>query len=334
MGKINIGINGFGRIGRLVTRSIMAYHKDDINIVGVNDLMDAETLAYLFKRDSVHGTYPGEVSYTDNSITIDGMEIGISSEKDPSNLKWDERGADFIVESTGLFRTKEAASKHLEAGAEKVVISAPAKGDGDVKTVVLGVNEEIIDDSARIYSNASCTTNCLAPMVKVLNDAFGLEKGFMTTTHAYTGSQNILDGPHKDPRRGRTAAQNLVPTTTGAAQAVELVLPEMEGKLDGSAIRVPVPDGSLTDLTAILGKDVTVEQVDQAFKDAANGAMKGVLAYSEEELVSTDILGDPHSCIYDSGFTKANGNLVKILAWYDNEAGYSARTVDLIKKIA
>ncbi|PAU93682.1 type I glyceraldehyde-3-phosphate dehydrogenase [Aliifodinibius salipaludis] len=334
MSKINIGINGFGRIGRLVTRSIMAYHKDDINIVGVNDLMDAETLAYLFKRDSVHGTYQGDVSYTDNSITIDGMEIGISSEKDPADLKWGERGADIIVESTGLFRTKEAASKHLEAGAEKVIISAPAKGDGDVKTVVLGVNEEIIDDSAQIYSNASCTTNCLAPMVKVLNDAFGLEKGFMTTTHAYTGSQNILDGPHKDPRRGRTAAQNLVPTTTGAAQAVELVLPEMEGKLDGSAIRVPVPDGSLTDLTATLSKDVTVEEVDQAFKDAANGVMKGVLGYSEEELVSTDILGDPHSCIYDSGFTKANGNLVKILAWYDNEAGYSARTADLIKKIA
>jgi len=334
MAKINIGINGFGRIGRLVTRSIMAYHKDEINIVGVNDLMDAETLAYLFKRDSVHGTYQGEVSYTDNSITIDGMEIGISSEKDPANLKWDERGADIIFESTGLFRTKEAASKHLEAGAEKVIISAPAKGDGDVKTVVLGVNEEIIDDSAQIYSNASCTTNCLAPMVKVLNDSFGLEKGFMTTTHAYTGSQNILDGPHKDPRRGRTAAQNLVPTTTGAAQAVELVLPELEGKLDGSAIRVPVPDGSLTDLTATLSQDVTVEEVHQAFKDAANGAMKGVLGYSEEELVSTDILGDPHSCIYDSGFTKANGNLVKILAWYDNEAGYSARTADLIKKIA
>lgn len=334
MGKINVGINGFGRIGRLVTRSILAYHKDEINIVGVNDLMDAETLAYLFKRDSVHGTYQGEVSFTDNSLTIDGMEIGISSEKDPANLKWDERGADIIVESTGLFRTKESASKHLEAGAEKVIISAPAKGDKDVKTVVLGVNEDVIDDDTQIYSNASCTTNCLAPMVKVLNDSFGLEKGFMTTTHAYTGSQNIVDGPHKDPRRGRTAAHNLVPTTTGAAQAVELVLPELEGRLDGSAIRVPVPDGSLTDLTAILSKEVTVEQVDQAFKDAANGAMKGVLAFTEEELVSTDILGDPHSCIYDSGFTKANGTLVKILAWYDNEAGYSARTADLIKKIA
>ncbi len=334
MAKINIGINGFGRIGRLVTRSILAYHKDDINIVGINDLMDAETLAYLFKRDSVHGTYQGEVSASEDSITIDGMEIGISSERDPANLKWGERGADIIVESTGLFRTKEGASKHLEAGAEQVIISAPAKGDKDVKTIVLGVNDDEIDGSANIYSNASCTTNCLAPMVKVLDDAFGVEKGFMTTTHAYTGSQNILDGPHKDPRRGRTAAANLVPTTTGAAQAVGLVLPHLDGKLDGSAVRVPVPDGSLTDLTAVVEKDATVEEVHEAFRNAANGAMKGVLEYSEEELVSTDILSNPHSCIYDSGFTKADGKLVKILAWYDNEAGYSARTADLIKKIA
>lgn len=333
MGKINVGINGFGRIGRLVARSILAYHKDEINIVGINDLTDAETLAYLFKRDSVHGTFDGEVEATEDSITINGMEIGITAERDPADLKWDERGADVIVESTGLFRTKDAASKHLEAGASKVIISAPAKGDKDVKTVVLGVNDDIIDDEVQIYSNASCTTNCLAPMVKVLNDSFGLEKGFMTTTHAYTGSQNILDGPHKDLRRGRTAAHNLVPTTTGAAQTVELVLPELAGRLDGSAIRVPVPDGSLTDLTAIVNEEVTVEQVDQAFKDAANGSMKGVLGYSEEELVSTDILGDPHSCIYDSGFTKTNGTLVKILAWYDNEAGYSARTADLITKI-
>lgn len=334
MAKINIGINGFGRIGRLVTRSILAYHKDDINIVGINDLMDVETLAYLFKRDSVHGTYQGDVSTSDDTLTIDGMEIGISSERDPSNLKWGERGADIIVESTGLFRTKEDASKHLEAGAEQVIISAPAKGDKDVKTIVLGVNGDEIDGSAKIYSNASCTTNCLAPMVKVLDDAFGVKKGFMTTTHAYTGSQNILDGPHKDPRRGRTAAQNLVPTTTGAAQAVGLVLPHLDGKLDGSAVRVPVPDGSLTDLTAVVEQDVTVDEVHEAFRKAANGAMKGVLEYSEEELVSTDILGNPHSCIYDSGFTKADGNLVKILAWYDNEAGYSARTADLITKIA
>lgn len=334
MAKINIGINGFGRIGRLVTRSIMAYHKDEINIVGINDLMDTRTLAYLFKRDSVHGTYEGDVSTSDDSITIDGMEIGISSERDPANLKWDQRGADIVVESTGLFRTKKDAAKHLEAGAEKVIISAPAKGEEEVKTIVLGVNEEKIDQDTQIYSNASCTTNCLAPMVKVLDDAFGIEKGFMTTTHAYTGSQNILDGPHKDLRRGRTAAHNLVPTTTGAAQAVGLVLPHLDGKLDGSAIRVPVPDGSLTDLTALVEKDVTVDEVHEAFRNAAEGAMKGVLEYSEEELVSTDILSNPHSCIYDSGFTKADGKLVKVLAWYDNEAGYSARTADLITKIA
>ncbi|HKK46393.1 MAG TPA: hypothetical protein VJ964_12790, partial [Balneolaceae bacterium] len=242
--------------------------------------------------------------------------------------------ADIVVESTGLFRTREAAAKHLEAGASKVIISAPAKGDKDVKTIVLGVNEDEIDPKTEIYSNASCTTNCLAPMVKVLDDAFGLEKGFMTTTHAYTGSQNIVDGPHKDWRRGRTAAHNLVPTTTGAAQAVGLVLPHLNGKLDGSAVRVPVPDGSLTDLTALVEKEVTVDEVQEAFRNAANGRMKGVLEYTEEELVSTDIISNPHSCIFDSGFTKADGKLVKILAWYDNEAGYSARTADLITKIA
>jgi glyceraldehyde 3-phosphate dehydrogenase len=261
------------------------------------------------------------------------MEIGISSERDPANLKWDERGADIIVESTGLFRTKDDASKHLEAGAEKVIISAPARG-GDVKTIVLGVNDDKIDDDTKIYSNASCTTNCLAPMVKVLDDTFGVQQGFMTTIHAYTSSQQIVDGPHKDLRRGRAAAYNIVPTTTGAAKAVGLVLPHLDGKLDGSAVRVPVPDGSLTDLTAIVEKNVSVDEVHKAFKKAANGPMKGVLQYSEEELVSTDILGNPYSCIYDVGFTKTDGKLVKILGWYDNEAGYSARTADLIAKIA
>lgn len=334
MAKIKVGINGFGRIGRLVARSIMAYHKDEIEIVGVNDLTDAETLAHLFKRDSVHGRYDGEVSATGNSITIDGMEIGISAERDPAQLKWDERGADIVVESTGLFRTREDAAKHVEAGASKVIISAPAKGDKDVKTIVLGVNDDEITSDAQIYSNASCTTNCLAPMVKVLDDAFGVQKGFMTTTHAYTGNQNIVDGPHSDWRRGRAAAYNIVPTTTGAAKAVGLVLPHLDGKLDGSAIRVPVPDGSLTDLTAQLDSEPSVEEVHDAFRKAANGPMKGVLEYSEEELVSTDILSNPHSCIYDSGFTKTDGNLVKILAWYDNEAGYSARTADLITRIA
>ncbi len=332
MSKIKVGINGFGRIGRLVARSILAYHKDSIEIVGINDLTDAKTLAHLFKRDSVHGTFKGSVSFTDNSLTIDGHKIHISSERDPSNLGWDDLGAQVVVESTGFFRSKEAASKHLEAGAEKVIISAPAQG-GDVKTIVLGVNDDEIDDDIQIYSNASCTTNCLAPMAKVLDDSFGLEKGFITTIHAYTSSQQIVDGPHKDLRRARAAAYNIVPTTTGAAKAVGLVLPHLDGKLDGSAVRVPVPDGSLTDFTALVNKDVTDADVHRAFKKAAEGPMKGVLEYSEEELVSTDILGNPHSCIYDSGFTKTDGKLVKLLGWYDNEAGYSARTADLITRI-
>lgn len=332
MSKIKVGINGFGRIGRLVARSILAYHNDEIEIVGINDLTAAKTLAHLFKRDSVHGTYDGDVSSTDNSITIDGHKIHVSSERDPAELGWDDLGAQVVVESTGFFRTREAASKHLEAGAEKVIISAPAQG-GDVKTVVLGVNDEEIEDDIQIYSNASCTTNCLAPMAKVLDDSFGLEKGFITTIHAYTSSQQIVDGPHKDLRRARAAAYNIVPTTTGAAKAVGLVLPHLDGKLDGSAVRVPVPDGSLTDFTALVSKEVTEQEVHDAFKEAANGPMKGVLEYSEEELVSTDILGNPHSCIYDSGFTKADGKLVKLLGWYDNEAGYSARTADLITRI-
>lgn len=333
MSKIKVGINGFGRIGRLVTRSIFAYHRDQIEIVGVNDLTDAHTLAHLFKHDSVHGTFNGEVSASDDSITIDGMEIGITAERDPSALKWDERGAEIVVESTGLFRHLEDAEKHLEAGAGKVIISAPAKTKG-VKTVVLGVNDDIIDDETRVYSNASCTTNCLAPMVKVIDEAFGLEKGFMTTIHAYTGDQQLVDGPHRDLRRARAAAHNIVPTTTGAAKAVGLVLPHLDGKLDGGAVRVPVPDGSLTDLVAVVDQEVTEQEVHDAFRQAASGSMKGILQYSEEELVSTDILSNPHSCIFDSGLTKVDGNLVKIIGWYDNEAGYSARTADLITKIS
>lgn len=332
MSKIKVGINGFGRIGRLVARSILAYHDDEVEIVGINDLTSAKTLAHLFKYDSVHGAYKGTVSATENSLTIDGHKIDISSERDPANLKWKKLGAEVVVESTGFFRTKEAASKHLQAGASKVIISAPAQG-GDVQTIVLGVNDDKISDDIQIYSNASCTTNCLAPMAKVLDDSFGLEKGFITTIHAYTSSQQIVDGPHKDLRRARAAAYNIVPTTTGAAKAVGLVLPHLDGKLDGSAVRVPVPDGSLTDFTAIVSKQVTDEEVHEAFKKAAKGPMKGVLEYSEEELVSTDILGNPHSCIYDRGFTKTDGKLVKLLGWYDNEAGYSARTADLIARI-
>jgi glyceraldehyde 3-phosphate dehydrogenase len=333
MAKINAGINGFGRIGRLMARSILKYHNDEINIVGINDITDAKTLAHLFKHDSVHGLYQGEVNATEDSITIDGNKIGVSAIKDPAELKWGERGVDIVVESTGLFRRRDDAAKHLQAGAKKVIISAPAKS-GDVPTVVLGVNEELISDDIEIYSNASCTTNCLAPMVYVLDEAFGLVKSLFTTVHAYTASQRILDAPHKDLRRARTAPLNIIPTTTGAAKAVELVLPKLDGKLDGSAMRVPVADGSITDMTAVVEKEVGENDVINAFKEAASGRMKGVLEYSEDELVSTDIVGNPHSCIFDSKMTKAEGKLVKIMAWYDNEFGYASRTADLIVKIA
>lgn len=331
MAKVKVGINGFGRIGRLVMRSILKHQNENMEVVGINDLTDANTLAHLFKYDSVHGTYDGDVSADGDNLVIDGTKIGITAERDPSNLKWGERGAEVIIESTGIFRDDKGASKHLEAGAKKVIISAPGKGD--LQTIVLGVNDDEIDKSKTVYSNASCTTNCLAPMAKVLDEAFGLKQGFMTTIHAYTGDQQIVDGPHKDLRRARTAAANIVPTTTGAAAAVGLVLPHLDGKLDGGAVRVPVPDGSLTDFTAVLNKDVTEADVLKAFKDAAEGDMKGILEYSEEELVSSDIIGNPHSCIFDSKMTKVDGNVVKVIGWYDNEAGYSARTAELVNKI-
>lgn len=332
MAKIKVGINGFGRIGRMVTRSILANHKDNIEIVGVNDLTDTKTLAHLFKYDSAQGTYPGEVSVDGNKLTIDGMSFEVSAERDPANLKWGELGAEVVVESTGFFRDSASAGKHLKAGAKKVVISAPASGD-DIQTIVLGVNDEKIDKNVEIYSNASCTTNCLAPMAKVLDDSFGLVKGFMTTIHSYTGDQALVDGPHKDLRRARAAAVNIVPTTTGAAKAVGLVLPHLNGKLDGGAVRVPTVTGSLTDFTVVLEKETTEEEVNAAFKKAAEGPMKGILEYSELDLVSTDIIGNPHSNIFDSLSTKVDGNLVKIIGWYDNEAGYSARTADLITRI-
>lgn len=331
MAKVKVGINGFGRIGRLVMRSILKYQSDKIEVVGINDLTDAKTLAHLFKNDSVHGRFDGEVYADGSDLVINGKKIGISADRDPANLKWGERGAEVIVESTGFFRDDKSAGKHIEAGAKKVIISAP--GSGDVQTIVLGVNDDKLDKSRKVYSNASCTTNCLAPMVKVLDDAFGVEKGFMTTIHAYTGDQQLVDGPHKDLRRARAAAQNIIPTTTGAAAAVGLVLPHLDGKLDGGAVRVPVPDGSLTDFTAVVKKETTEQEVLDAFKKAAGGSLKGILEYSEEELVSTDIIGNPHSCIFDSGTIKVDGNLVKVIGWYDNEAGYSARTAELITKI-
>lgn len=332
MGKIKVGINGFGRIGRMVTRAILADHKDTIEIVGVNDLTDTKTLAHLFKYDSAQGTYPGDVAVDGNKLTIDGMSFEVSAERDPANLKWGDLGAEVVVESTGFFRDSSSAGKHLKAGAKKVIISAPASGD-DIQTIVLGVNDEKIDKDVEIYSNASCTTNCLAPMAKVLDDSFGLVKGFMTTIHSYTGDQALVDGPHKDLRRARAAAVNIVPTTTGAAKAVGLVLPHLNGKLDGGAVRVPTVTGSLTDFTVVLEKETTEEEVNAAFKAAAEGPMKGILEYSEIDLVSTDIIGNPHSNIFDSLSTKVDGNLVKIIGWYDNEAGYSARTADLITKV-
>jgi glyceraldehyde 3-phosphate dehydrogenase len=331
MAKIKVGINGFGRIGRLVMRAILEHQNDTIQVVGINDLTDAKTLAHLFKYDSAQGKFNGEVYAEGENLVINGNKIGVTAERDPANLKWGERGAEVIVESTGFFTHSDTAGKHIEAGAKKVVISAPAKGD--VKTVVLGVNDSEISKDATIYSNASCTTNCLAPMVKVLDDAFGVEKGFMTTIHAYTGDQALVDGPHKDLRRARAAAVNIVPTTTGAAAAVGLVLPHLAGKLDGGAVRVPVLTGSLTDFTAVVKKGTTADEVLAAFKKAADGELKGILEYSDEPLVSVDIIGNPHSCIFDSGTIKVDGTLVKVIGWYDNEAGYSARTAELITKI-
>lgn len=331
MSRIKVGINGFGRIGRLVTRVIMAEYKDSIQVVAVNDLTSAATLAHLFKYDSVHGKFDGEVSAEGDNLIINGQTIAVTAEKDPANLSWGKHGVRTVVESTGFFTNSETASKHLDAGAEKVIISAPAKGD--VKTVVLGVNDEVISDDVNIYSNASCTTNCLAPMVKVLDEAFGVEKGFMTTIHAYTGDQGTIDSPHKDLRRARAAAINIVPTSTGAAKAVGIVLPHLDGKLDGGAVRVPVANGSLTDFTATLKAETTLEEVTEKFKSASEGSLKGILEFTDEPIVSTDIIGNLHSVIYDSTVAKVSGNLVKVVGWYDNEAGYSARTADLILRI-
>jgi glyceraldehyde 3-phosphate dehydrogenase len=295
-------------------------------------LTDAETLATLLKYDSVHGTLDADVALDGDALVVDGDRFPVFAERDPASLPWGDLGCDVVIESTGIFRTRDKASAHLDAGADKVVISAPAKSEVDA-TVVLGVNGHEITGDEEIVSNASCTTNCLAPLVKVLNDEFGLKSGLMTTVHAYTSSQNLLDGPHKDLRRARTAAESIIPTTTGAAKAVGLVLPELDGKLDGMAMRVPTPDGSITDLVANLDQDVTVDDVNQAFEAAAQGEMEGILQYSEEPLVSRDIIHNPHSCIYDAPAAMTAGSMVKILGWYDNEWGYACRTVDLVKHL-
>ncbi|WP_263786726.1 type I glyceraldehyde-3-phosphate dehydrogenase [Salinibacter grassmerensis] len=330
--SIKLGINGFGRIGRLCFRALLEREEDEIEIVGINDLTDAETLATLFKYDSVHGQFPGDVHLEENTLVVDDEEFPVFSEKDPTNLPWGDHDTDVVIESTGVFRTRDKAAQHLEAGADKVVISAPAKSEVDAM-VVLGVNDEILTGDEKVVSNASCTTNCLAPLVKVLDDAFGVESGLMTTVHAYTASQNIVDGPHGDLRRARTAAESIIPTTTGGAKAVGKVLPHLDGKLDGMAMRVPTPDGSVTDLTAVVEQDVTVEDVNEAFYEAANGELEGILAYSDDPIVSRDIIHDPHSCIYDAPWSKVAGSQVKLVGWYDNEWGYANRTVDLVERL-
>ncbi len=321
-----VAINGFGRIGRNLLRSANKYDID-LEIVAVNDLTDTSMLALLLEFDSIHGRYPGTVETDGDDLVVDGKRIKVLSERDPADLPWTDLGVDVVVESTGLFTQRDAAAKHLTAGAKKVLISAPAKQE-DV-TIVLGANEGDYDPAAHdIISMASCTTNSVVPMAKVLHEAFGIEQGLMTTIHAYTGDQNIHDAPHKDPRRARAAAMSIVPTTTGAAQAASLALPEMEGRLSGMALRVPIPDGSITDLTLILGKEVSKDEVNAAMKAAADGPLDGILEYSEAPLVSIDIVGNPHSCIFDAPSTLANGKLVKVLGWYDNEWGYSTRLAE------
>ena len=325
-----IAINGFGRIGRLAFRQLVS--RPNFQVVSINDLTDVNTLAHFLKYDSIHGLFPGEVSVSNGNLVVNGQEIQITAERNPADLPWGSQNIDLVVESTGVFADAEKASAHLTAGARKVIISAPAKGD--LKTVVLGVNDDILTADDRIVSNASCTTNCLAPMAKVLNDTFGLEKGYITTIHAYTADQRLQDAPHRDLRRARAAALSMIPTSTGAAKAVGLVLPELAGKLDGMAVRVPTPTGSVTDLTATLKTEATAEQVNAALKAAAEGPMKGILQYCEDPIVSVDIVGNTHSCIVDAALTKCSGNLVKVFGWYDNEAGYATRVVDLAERLA
>jgi glyceraldehyde 3-phosphate dehydrogenase len=332
---VRVGVNGFGRIGRNFWRAVDAQRRagtSDIEIVAVNDITDPATLAHLLKYDSILGRLPQEVEAGESEIVVDGSAIAVLAVRDPAELPWKELEVDVVVESTGLFTKRDAAAKHLDAGANKVIISAPATGE-DI-TIVMGVNDSAYDGSQSIISNASCTTNCLAPMAKVLDDLVGIEKGLMTTIHAYTQDQNLQDGPHKDLRRARAAALNIVPTSTGAAKAIGLVLPHLKGKLDGYALRVPIPTGSATDLTAAVGRETSVEEVNGAMKAAADGPLAGILTYTEAPIVSSDIVTDPASCIFDAGLTKVIGDQVKIVGWYDNEWGYSNRLVDIVALVS
>ena len=331
--SVRVAINGFGRIGRNVFRAARG-RDTGFEIVAVNDLTSAATLAHLLRYDSVHGRYPGTVEAGDGKLVVDGKDVAVLSERDPAELPWKDMGVELVVESTGFFTKREGAAKHLEAGARKVVISAPAT-EPDI-TICIGVNDDQYDPgSHHVISNASCTTNCLAPLAKVLVDTFGIQQGFMTTTHAYTNDQQILDAPHSDLRRARSAAANIIPTSTGAAKAIGLVIPDLQGKLDGIAMRVPVQDGSVTDLVAVLDREVTRDEVNAAFEAAADtGRLEGILQYTADPIVSTDIVGSSYSSIFDSSLTMARGNVVKVVSWYDNEWGYSNRVVDLVSKIA
>lgn len=331
MKKVRVAINGFGRIGRVSFRVML--ERPDIEIVAINDLTDSRTLAHLLKYDSIHGIIKADVKAEDKAIIVNGNRTIVFAEKDPVNLPWKKLDIDIVIESSGFFLTREKAAKHITAGAKKVIISAPPESN-DVKTVVLGVNESVLDKNEIIISNASCTTNCAAPLIKVLDENWGLEDGFITTVHSYTGDQRLHDAPHKDLRRGRAAALSIIPTSTGAAKAITKIFPHLEGKLGGCGMRVPVPDGSLTDITCVLTQPVTVEEINAAFKKASENNLKGILQYMEDPIVSVDIVGNSHSCVFDPEFTSVVGNMVKVIGWYDNEYGYSNRLADLITKIA
>lgn len=325
--SLRIAINGFGRIGRVTARLLL--QRNDIELVAVNDLTDTHTLAHLFKYDSVHGVFAGEVGHDPEHLILGGKKIKAYAEKDPSKLPWKALGIDVVIECTGFFLSRELASTHLKAGAKKVILSAPAK-DADIKSVVLGVNEHTLDGTETIISNASCTTNCAAPMIMAVKELCGIEDGFITTVHSFTGDQRLHDAPHKDLRRARAATVSMVPTTTGAAKAITRIFPELEGRLGGGGIRVPVPDGSITDITCHVKTLRTADEINAYFKQLAEGKLKGILRYTEDPIVSVDIVGDPHSCIFDAQLTSVVGNLVKVMGWYDNEYGYSSRLVDLV----
>ncbi|MBK8343689.1 MAG: type I glyceraldehyde-3-phosphate dehydrogenase [Bacteroidetes bacterium] len=331
MSNYRVAINGFGRIGRIFLRR--ALEKSNFEIIAINDLTDVQTLAHLFKYDSVHGRFSGTVEVQGNDLLINDKLIRVYAEKDPAKLPWKTLNIDLVMESTGHFLDKEHAMLHITAGAKKVVLSAPPKGS-DIKTIVLGVNDNLLTQDDVIISNASCTTNCAAPMIKVIHENFDIESAYITTVHSYTGDQRLHDSPHKDLRRARAAAENIVPTSTGAAKAITLTYPDLIGKIGGAGIRVPVKDGSLTDITCIINKETTVEQINALFKVAANSDLKGILSYTEDPIVSTDIIGDPNSCIFDAQLTHVIGRMVKIVGWYDNEFGYSSRLADLIERIA